>query len=436
MKLTKHRKSSAEASASAKRHRSQHMETAREAITGTSKEAAQTQHTHELNRLSNPVRREVFKEAGLEGTVHIDKHHALAMKVAVGLTYSQQRKIRTVLKGRGVKIAQEGVERKVAKELIGDDVTVTEMLFSSADDDLVEKPMVKLTNNSEKLTKLLESKRESLTWHDGAIPENEVWVKVRGDHGQVPQFILDQMINANSGANCGIIITQPRRISAVSIAERVAVERSEMLGISVGYSVRFESVMPRPYGSILYCTVGTLLRRLEGGLRGVSHVIVDEIHERDINTDFLLVLLRDMVRTYKDLRVILMSATMDTSLFTDYFGQVSVVEVYGRTFPVQGVWITLITIWGWQVCSWERQHRTNTYTVGHVIVVGTTEIHKKPRCARRCSILLTWLESHFYAAETSRAESRICCFARSNQMTVEGHLRHMTAPYRTRLACL
>ncbi|GFO19496.1 hypothetical protein PoB_004600100 [Plakobranchus ocellatus] len=115
MKLTKHRKSSAEASASTKRHRSQHMETAREAIAGTSNEAAQTQHTHELNRLSNPLRREVFKEAGLEGTMHIDKHHALAMKVAVGLTYSQQREIRRVIKGRGVKIAHEGAEQKVAR---------------------------------------------------------------------------------------------------------------------------------------------------------------------------------------------------------------------------------------------------------------------------------------------------------------------------------
>ncbi|KAH9505328.1 ATP-dependent RNA helicase A [Bulinus truncatus] len=163
---------------------------------------------------------------------------------------------------------------------------------------------------------------------------------IRGETGcgkttQVPQFLLDQMINSGFGANCAIVVTQPRRISAVSIAERVAAERSEPLGTSVGYSVRFESVMPRPYGSILYCTVGTLLRRLEGGLRGVSHVIVDEIHERDINTDFLLVLLRDMVHTYRDLRVILMSATVDTTLFTEYFGEVSIVEVYGRTYPVQ-----------------------------------------------------------------------------------------------------
>lgn len=91
------------------------------------------------------------------------------------------------------------------------------------------------------------------------------------------------------------MVTQPRRISAVSVADRIATERGEELGQSLGYSVRFESVLPRPYGGVLFCTVGVLLRKLEGGLRGVSHVIVDEIHERDINTDFVLIVLRDMV---------------------------------------------------------------------------------------------------------------------------------------------
>ncbi|XP_048744664.2 ATP-dependent RNA helicase A-like isoform X1 [Ostrea edulis] len=163
---------------------------------------------------------------------------------------------------------------------------------------------------------------------------------IRGETGcgkttQVPQYILDKAIEMGVGADCSIIITQPRRISAVSIAERVAQERGEELGISTGYSVRFESIFPRYYGSILYCTVGTLLRRLENGMRGISHVIVDEIHERDINTDFLLVLLRDMVHAYPQLRVILMSATVDTTLFTEYFGSCRVVEVYGRTHPVQ-----------------------------------------------------------------------------------------------------
>ena len=96
---------------------------------------------------------------------------------------------------------------------------------------------------------------------------------------------------------------QPRRISAISVSERIAQERGEELGRTCGYSVRFESVLPRHYASILFCTVGewegqeggggscdlsflssgVLLRKLEAGIAGISHVIVDEIHERDLN---------------------------------------------------------------------------------------------------------------------------------------------------------
>lgn len=140
---------------------------------------------------------------------------------------------------------------------------------------------------------------------------------------------------SGQGAYCNIAVTQPRRISAVSVSERISQERCEDLGQSVGYSVRFESVLPRPYGSIMFCTVGVLLKKLEGGLRGVSHVIVDEIHERDVNSDFIMVVLRDMIHTYPDLRVILMSATIDTTLFSKYFNNCPVIEVPGRAFPVK-----------------------------------------------------------------------------------------------------
>ncbi|KAL0811429.1 hypothetical protein ABMA28_009831 [Loxostege sticticalis] len=172
-----------------------------------------------------------------------------------------------------------------------------------------------------------------------AINENPVII-IRGNTGcgkttQVCQFILDDYVASGQGAWANIFVTQPRRISAVSVAERVASERCEELGNSVGYSVRFESVLPRPYGSILFCTVGVLLRKLEGGLRGVSHVLVDEVHERDADTDFALILLRDMAHTYPELRIILMSATVDTTLFTSYFGNCPVIEVPGRTYPVR-----------------------------------------------------------------------------------------------------
>jgi ATP-dependent RNA helicase A len=86
------------------------------------------------------------------------------------------------------------------------------------------------------------------------------------------------------------------------------------LGEACGYSVRFEFALPRAYGSILFCTIGFLLRRLENGLRGVVG---------DVNSDFILVILRDMVHTYPDLRVVLMSATIDTTLFSEYFNQMS-----------------------------------------------------------------------------------------------------------------
>lgn len=172
-----------------------------------------------------------------------------------------------------------------------------------------------------------------------AVRNNSVII-VRGATGcgkttQVSQYILDSYIDSGYGSQCNIIVTQPRRISAISVSERVANERGEDLGNSCGYSVRFESILPRPYGAILFCTIGVLLRKLEGGLRGVSHVIVDEIHERDLNSDFILVVLRDMVKVYPQLRVILMSATIDTTLFSDYFNGAPVIDAPGRSYPVQ-----------------------------------------------------------------------------------------------------
>ncbi|XP_062458304.1 ATP-dependent RNA helicase A isoform X3 [Pezoporus occidentalis] len=172
-----------------------------------------------------------------------------------------------------------------------------------------------------------------------AVHHNSV-VVIRGATGcgkttQVPQYILDEYIRTNRAAECNIVVTQPRRISAVSVAERVSYERGEQPGQSCGYSVRFESVLPRPHASVLFCTVGVLLRKVEAGIRGISHVIVDEIHERDINTDFLLVVLRDVIQAYPEIRVILMSATIDTSMFCEYFFNCPIIEVFGRTFPVQ-----------------------------------------------------------------------------------------------------
>ncbi len=97
---------------------------------------------------------------------------------------------------------------------------------------------------------------------------------------------------------------------------------------------------------LLFCTTGILLRRLEGDpdLDLVTHVVVDEVHERSEESDFLLMILRDVVRRRKDLRVLLMSATLNADLFSRYFGGpsgqgVPIIEIPGRTFPVDQIYL-------------------------------------------------------------------------------------------------
>ncbi|XP_054976851.1 putative ATP-dependent RNA helicase DHX57 [Sorex araneus] len=156
-----------------------------------------------------------------------------------------------------------------------------------------------------------------------------------GKTTQIPQFILDASLSGPPEKVANIICTQPRRISAIAVAERVAKERAERVGLTVGYQIRLESVQS-PATRLLYCTTGVLLRRLEGdaGLRGVTHVIIDEVHERTEESDFLLLVLKDIVLQRPGLQVILMSATLNAELFSEYFSSCPVVTIPGRTFPV------------------------------------------------------------------------------------------------------
>ncbi|EFJ25900.1 hypothetical protein SELMODRAFT_98495, partial [Selaginella moellendorffii] len=173
-----------------------------------------------------------------------------------------------------------------------------------------------------------------------AVSQNQVLV-VSGETGcgkttQLPQFILEEEINAGRGAACDIICTQPRRISAISVATRVADERGDELGESVGYQIRLEARRSQET-RLLFCTTGVLLRRLvqDPLLEGVSHVIVDEIHERGMNEDFLLVVLRDLLPKRPKLRLILMSATINADMFSKYFGNAPKLHIPGFTFPVR-----------------------------------------------------------------------------------------------------
>ncbi|OMP10349.1 hypothetical protein COLO4_04583 [Corchorus olitorius] len=164
------------------------------------------------------------------------------------------------------------------------------------------------------------------------ILQNQV-VIISGETGcgkttQIPQFILESEIDSVRGAACRIICTQPRRISAMTVSERVATERGEQLGESVGYKVRLEGMKGRDT-RLLFCTTGILLRRLlvDRNLKGVTHVIVDEIHERGMNEDFLLIILKDLLPRRPELRLILMSATLDAELFSSYFGGAPLIHI-------------------------------------------------------------------------------------------------------------
>jgi ATP-dependent RNA helicase DHX57 len=173
-----------------------------------------------------------------------------------------------------------------------------------------------------------------------------------GKSTQSVQFVLDDLIQRQLGAVANIICTQPRRISALGLADRVADERCSQVGDEIGYTIRGESKQKPGVTKITFVTTGVLLRRLQtsgGGaddviaaLADVGHVVVDEVHERSLDTDFLLVLLRQILRKRKDLKVILMSATLDAEVFEAYFrdvGPVGRVEIAGRTHPVHDFYV-------------------------------------------------------------------------------------------------
>lgn len=191
-----------------------------------------------------------------------------------------------------------------------------------------------------------------------------------GKSTQVPQFILDQ--NEHSRQRPYIVVTQPRKVAAILLAHRVAAERGcpspGAKGSSVGYMVRSDRRVDLRSCRIVYMTIGILLRMLVQPsqtptqqppvgndntvpllcIDTISHLIIDEVHERDINTDFSLTLLKGLMSsksTQQSLpRLVLMSATASSEVFVNYFTmarsiQPVVIEIPGKTYPVQTNWL-------------------------------------------------------------------------------------------------
>jgi ATP-dependent RNA helicase DHX57 len=188
------------------------------------------------------------------------------------------------------------------------------------------------------------------------VSQNQVTI-VAGETGsgkstQSVQFILDDLYNKGLGTAANIICTQPRRISALGLADRVSEERCTKVGNEVGYSIRGENKVSK-HTRITFVTAGVLLRRLQtsGGrtedvvasLADVSHIVIDEVHERSLDTDFLLSIIRDVLLQRKDLKLVLMSATLDAATFKNYFTseglRVGLAEIAGRTYPVEDYYL-------------------------------------------------------------------------------------------------
>ncbi|KAF2987961.1 hypothetical protein EK904_006235, partial [Melospiza melodia maxima] len=177
------------------------------------------------------------------------------------------------------------------------------------------------------------------------IKDNKI-VLIIGETGsgkttQIPQFILDDCYK--NGTPCRVFCTQPRRLAAVAVAERVAAERREKIGQTIGYQIRLESRVS-PKTLVTFCTNDMLLRTLMAGdstLSTVTHVIVDEVHERDRFSDFLLIKLRDVLQNQNNLKLIISSAALDANLFIRYFGSCPVIHsgLQGRPFEVKEMFL-------------------------------------------------------------------------------------------------
>jgi ATP-dependent helicase HrpA len=153
-----------------------------------------------------------------------------------------------------------------------------------------------------------------------------------GKTTQIPKMCIE----AGRGLSGLIGCTQPRRIAATAVARRIAEELGEELGRSVGYKIRFDDRTPRD-AFFKVMTDGILLMEAQTDpqLRAYDTIIVDEAHERSLNIDFILGILKNILRRRRDLRVVITSATIDTEKFSRAFGDAPVIEVSGRLYPVE-----------------------------------------------------------------------------------------------------
>lgn len=198
-----------------------------------------------------------------------------------------------------------------------------------------------------------------------------------GKSTQIVQFILDDL-NKRKDFHTTLICTQPRRISTIGLADRISEERVDKCGLETGYIIRGEN-KTSDQTRISFVTTGVMLRMIQSVFgkeqesqdsffKNLGYIFIDEVHERSIDSDFLLIILKKMMKNFPNLKIVLMSATIDKNIFTGYFDQLSKsdsiahVHIEGRTFPIEDYYLEdVLSITNFKISRNKNSYYDNDY---------------------------------------------------------------------------
>lgn len=238
--------------------------------------------------------------------------------------------------------AKGGVKKEDYDYVFDEQIEFIQALRMPGDKEMTMKEKERSVSEAQKKKMDLDETRRSLPiyhYKDSlveAVKNHQVLI-IEGETGsgkttQIPQYLHEAGFTKD---NKKIGCTQPRRVAAMSVSARVAVEMSVKLGNEVGYSIRFEDCTSERT-IIKYMTDGTLHREFlsEPDLQGYSVMIIDEAHERTLHTDILFGLVKDIARFRPDLKLLISSATLDAEKFSTFFDNAPIFRIPGRRFPV------------------------------------------------------------------------------------------------------